>query len=76
MRYRLIDFDQFEGKLDPNDLNGTLKLIGAVDIGYSKSDPKKAVAALVICDYPSLRVLYEDYEEIDVEVPYVPGFLA
>ena len=50
--------------------------MGAVDIGYSKSDPKKAVAAIVVCEYPSLRVLYEDYEEIDVECPYVPGFLA
>ena len=34
------------------------------------------MAAIVICEYPSLRVLYEDYEEIDVEVPYIPGFLA
>lgn len=71
----MIDTDQL-GSIDPKNLEGTLKLVGAVDIGYSKSDPKKAIAALVVCEYPSLRVLYEDYMEIDVEVPYVPGFLA
>ena len=51
-------------------------MVGAVDIGYSKSNPKKAIAAIVVCEYPSLRVLYEDYEEIDIDCPYVPGFLA
>lgn len=61
MRYRLIEQDTFGCGLDPNDLEGTLRLVGAVDIGYSKTDPKQAVAAIVVCEYPSLRVLYEDY---------------
>jgi deoxyinosine 3'endonuclease (endonuclease V) len=38
-----------------------LKYIGAVDIGYSKNDDRKAIAALIICDYPSMNVIYEDY---------------
>jgi deoxyinosine 3'endonuclease (endonuclease V) len=76
MRFKLIDTDLFDGNLDPNNLEQTLKLVGAVDIGYSKLDPRQAVAAIVVCEYPSLRVLYEDYEEIEVEVPYIPGFLA
>ena len=71
----MIETDQL-GSVDPKNLEGTLKLVGAVDIGYSRINPKKAIAAIVVCEYPSLRVLYEDYEEIDVEVPYVPGFLA
>lgn len=75
MRYRIIETDQL-GSVDPNNLEETLKLVGAVDIGYSKTNPKKAIAAIVVCEYPSLRVLYEDYEEIDIDCPYVPGFLA
>ena len=34
------------------------------------------MAALVICEYPSMRVLYEDFEFDTASVPYIPGFLA
>lgn len=30
----------------------------------------------MICEYPSMRVLYEDYELQIAECPYIPGFLA
>jgi deoxyinosine 3'endonuclease (endonuclease V) len=40
-----------------------LSLIGAVDISYSKNDDRKAVAALIVCSYPELEVVYEDYEQ-------------
>ena len=45
-------------------------------MSYSKIDFQRAVAALVICEYPSMRVLYEDYEFDTASVPYIPGFLA
>ena len=51
--------------------------MGAVDIGYSKSDDKKAVAVIIIMKYPSLEIVYEDHHhEIQVDFPYIPGFLA
>ena len=52
-------------KVDPNNLQSTLKYIGAVDVSYSLSDKRKAVAALIITEYPSMDVVYEDfyYEE-------------
>lgn len=53
-----------------------LKLIGAIDISYSKKDSQKAVAALLVLEYPSFKVLYEDYEKDETEYPYIPGFLA
>ncbi len=54
-----------------------MKYIGAVYIGYSKNDNRKAIAALIICDYPSINVIYEDYHwEDNVDFPYIPGFLA
>lgn len=34
------------------------------------------IAALVVCNFPQLDVVYEDYEQADTTVPYVPGFLA
>ncbi|KAG2442132.1 hypothetical protein HYH02_009620 [Chlamydomonas schloesseri] len=34
------------------------------------------VAALVVCSYPDLAVLYEDYEPVDLTIPYLPGFLG
>ena len=63
--------------VDPNDLKGTLRYIGAVDISYSRSDRRKAVAALIITEYPSMKVVYQDYNyEEEVDAPYIPGFLA
>jgi deoxyinosine 3'endonuclease (endonuclease V) len=54
-----------------------LKYIGAVDISYSKSDRRKAVAALIISEYPSMDVVYEDYNYVEsVDAPYIPGFLG
>ncbi|KAG2492030.1 hypothetical protein HYH03_009759 [Edaphochlamys debaryana] len=34
------------------------------------------VAALVVLSFPDLRVLYEDYEPVDLSIPYLPGFLG
>ncbi|OUM62576.1 hypothetical protein PIROE2DRAFT_22132, partial [Piromyces sp. E2] len=53
-----------------------LKRIGGVDISFFKEDPNKAVASLVVLDYPSLNVIYEDYEVVPLNLPYIAGFLA
>ena len=60
LRNKLIEKDDFDKSLDLNDLKNTLKLVGAVDIGYSKNDDRKAVAVIIIMEYPSLKILYED----------------
>ena len=36
-----------------------------MDISYSKYDNKKGVGALLIYEYPSKKLIYEDYCEID-----------
>jgi len=53
-----------------------LKRIGGVDISFFKEDPNKAVASLVVLDYPSFNVIYEDYEVVPLTLPYIAGFLA
>ena len=69
LKTQLKEVDDFDaagagGLLDPTSpetLESTLKLIGAVDIGYSKNDDRKAVACLLVLEYPSMKVLYEDH---------------
>ena len=55
--------DRFNWVLDPKDADKTtLKRIAAVDISYSAKNSQNAVAALIVMDFPSMKVLYEDYE--------------
>ena len=54
----------------------TLTRIGAVDISYSATNSQNAVAALIIMEFPSMKLLYEDYEQDQTDYPYLPGFLA
>jgi endonuclease V len=55
---------------------GSLKYIAGIDISYSKTNSQNACAALLILSFPSMEVIYEDYEQETTEYPYVPGFLA
>ncbi|KXZ53604.1 hypothetical protein GPECTOR_6g521 [Gonium pectorale] len=34
------------------------------------------IAALVVLSFPDLDLLYEDYEPVDLTIPYLPGFLG
>ncbi|ORX50793.1 endonuclease V [Piromyces finnis] len=53
-----------------------LKRIGGVDISFFKEDPNKAVASLIVLDYPSFNIIYEDNEIVPLTLPYIAGFLA
>lgn len=52
------------------------KLIGGVDISFIVGDNVNACAALVVCEAPSLNVVFERLEMIQLTAPYIPGFLA
>ena len=71
----MIEADDFKWTINHNQPN-TIKLIGAVDISYSKTCQRNAVAALLVLSYPDMKVVYEDYEQETTDYPYVPGFLA
>ena len=34
------------------------------------------MAAIIVFEFPTMKVLYEDYEQDETDYPYVPGFLA
>lgn len=55
-----------------------LNLIGGLDLSYMKGDNKRpvAVAALVVCAFPSLEVVYQAVREVKVDEPYLSGFLS
>lgn len=76
LKEKLIEEDSFDWILDQDSSKSTLKYVGAIDISYSKNDQKKAVAALIVCEYPSMKVVYEDFERETADYPYIPGFLA
>ena len=77
LKEMLEETDRFDWHLDRNNpSNTTLTRVGAVDISYSKHDQKKAIAAIVIFSFPSMEVIYEDFEKETADYPYIPGFLA
>ncbi|KAL9649032.1 hypothetical protein ABK040_008409 [Willaertia magna] len=62
-----------------NNLNNnytTLNYIGGVDISFDKEDPKKAVASVVVLNFPELKIIYQKFENVIMNYPYIPGFLA
>ena len=59
MRKHLVTTDALD-QVDSGDIPRTLKLVGAVDISYSKTNPQKGIAYLAVFSYPEMKVVYED----------------
>ena len=77
LKLQLEESDRFDWCLDrANPSNTTLSRVAALDISYSKDDSQKTVAALIIFSFPSMEVIYEDFEKEIADYPYIPGFLA
>ncbi|KAF2072127.1 hypothetical protein CYY_006546 [Polysphondylium violaceum] len=72
LRNQLIEKDQLSFNLKDN----TLKYIGGVDISFVKDNQEDACACLVVLEYPTMKIVYQDIEFIKLELPYIPGFLA
>ena len=50
--------------------------IGGVDISFDKKDKRVGISGIVILDYKTLDIVYEDYNLVKIDEPYIPGFLA
>lgn len=63
---------------DTKDNNDTsdIQRIAGVDISFVKESELDACVAVVVLEYPSMRVLYEGYDMVKLNEPYIPGFLA
>lgn len=50
--------------------------IAGVDISFVKDDPYVACSGLVLMTFPEMKVVFEDFRAVRLNVPYVPGYLA
>ncbi|ELR23758.1 endonuclease V protein, putative, partial [Acanthamoeba castellanii str. Neff] len=50
-----------------------LTLVGGVDLSFFRDDKRTAIAALVVCSFPQLEVVYEIYKVVELTAPYIPG---
>ena len=66
----ITDDNNYKGKGD------VLKYIGGVDISFIKGDDINACSSYVILSYPDLKVVYEKYVMVKLNLPYIAGFLA
>ncbi|KAJ1623080.1 endonuclease V [Pavlovales sp. CCMP2436] len=66
---------QFVVEIDLRD-PATIRLVAGVDISFVKGSATDACAGLVVCELPSLRVVYARCERISLREPYIPGYLA
>lgn len=52
-----------------------LRYVGGVDLSFAKED-SIACGALVVMDLETMQVVYEDFDIVQLTMPYVAGFLA
>lgn len=65
----------FKWNLDKKSEN-CLKYVAGVDISFHKENSDIACSYLIVMSYPELKTVYEDYEYVKLDMPYIPGFLA
>lgn len=92
LKERLVMFDDFPWRLsavssDEGEASiseesggvvggGMLRYVGGVDLSFAKEDSSFACGALVVMDLESMQVVYEDFDVVQLTMPYVAGFLA
>jgi len=60
---------------DPETFAGLQRVAGA-DISCSRENNAVAVASIVVLEYPAMKVLYEKRRCVQIDLPYISGFLA
>lgn len=53
-----------------------IKLVGGLDISFNKIHKDKACVYLTVFDISKKEIVYENYELVDMKVPYISGFLG
>ncbi|KAK7320726.1 hypothetical protein VNO77_30460 [Canavalia gladiata] len=79
LREKLITEDSFAWKLPSTGTipeEEALRYVAGVDISFSKDEPSKACGTLVVLDFHTLQLVYQDFSLVTLQVPYVPAFLA
>ena len=50
--------------------------IGGLNILYDYKDKNVGISGLIVIDYKTLEIVYEDYNLIKIDEPYIPSFLS
>lgn len=53
-----------------------LKLVGGADVSFFNNSTNDALAQIVVCSYPTMKVVYECSRVVKLTEPYISGFLA
>jgi deoxyribonuclease V len=60
-----------------NDISlAQLNFVGGVDLSFPLDDTDHAVACLVVLEFPSLKLVHSSFKNVELSLPYIPGFLA
>ena len=59
-----------------DDFFNKIKYVGGVDISFSKSYSNKCCVYLIVLKFSDLSVVYEDYSNETLTIPYLSGFLG
>ncbi|TYI25779.1 hypothetical protein ES332_A05G071900v1 [Gossypium tomentosum] len=81
LKKRVITVDDFPWRLasqsESEPQQQQLKYVGGVDVSFSKEEPSMACGSLVVLDLlHDLRLVYQEYTCLSLDIPYIPGFLA
>jgi deoxyinosine 3'endonuclease (endonuclease V) len=72
--------NSFKNKVIENDefdwTPQNVRYIAGVDISFSQHFDDIACSALIVFDNQKKDVVYQDFEYVRLDLPYVPGFLA
>jgi len=70
LKQQLISVDAIDWDID------TLRFIGGVDISFIKDNNVDACACLVVLNYPQLEIVYQKCKMVQLQYPYIAGYLA
>ncbi|CAL8122634.1 unnamed protein product [Orchesella dallaii] len=78
IRKKIIHSNTEEWQL-AEELHG-LRRVAGVDVSYPSKDHDSyecdAFAAVVICEFPTMKIIHKEVQQVHLPVPYAPGYLA
>lgn len=50
-----------------------INTVGGVDQAFFDN---KIISAIVVCEYPTMKIVEQKYAVVDAKIPYIPGYLS
>lgn len=63
--------------IDKDDFKfNSIKYVAGLDISFDKKNNKNACAYITIIEYSTKKIVYEDYVNVQMDIPYISGYLG